>query len=154
MFEIYLKHIKLILWLNFEYLKHLFYVIEDILIGPLVTSVPAFNIICNGIVRLINDEWFTIFFIRTKLILNVFSNFSYFRSQRRINNDFLIFKHLENNQKSSKIRDTVTCVSVLASGTQPPASVTNFIQFALCQKCIDEDRQTESGMEAAHHLKI
>ena len=37
-----------------------------------------------------------------------------------------------------KIRDMVTCGSVLASGAQPPASVTNFFQSAWHTLCLEQ----------------
>ena len=53
---------------------------------------------------------------------------------------------------SLKIRDTVRGGSVLASGTQPPASVTHFFSG---QKLLSgTNRQTESSIAAANCLKI
>ena len=42
---------------------------------------------------------------------------------------------------------------MLASGAEPPASVTNFFQLSLCQNFIGTDRHPGSRMEAAHCLK-
>ena len=60
--------------------------------------------------------------------------------------DFFLLNHTTvflEQASPVKIPDTVTGGSVLASGAQPPASVTICFQSSLCQQIIDEDRQTD-----------